>query len=278
MKINLWLYIFFSLLNKRYIFSAQTVRLLAEMTLMVNDEFRAKGVKTTLYYKAKRKLQDPAAANMLILRGSGYGCNYVAKMIFTEKCQNMTGYLLLNIDEWYAVDLSKRTVILIPDADLAVWSNRLLHDIIYAAKSGGDLAVIITTENVEDDRLMRYSLDSSAVENLPTAKEKEEYLEYKAKAERVRICSFFPNGIIETNDEDGRMFIEMSEEIKHRILDLVGDKRWIKRINSFFESHLLEGTSYFYKPIADIQDSFTDIHQKKKIFSYFFSVCFCFHH
>lgn len=248
--------------------------MLEEMTHTIHSEVCIKGVKTTLYREAKRKLQNPAAANMLILKGTGYGCNFVAQMIFAEKCQEMKGFLLLDIMEWYAVDLSKKTILFIPDADLIVWSNRILHDVIYAAQPGHDLTVIITTDKVQDDRLLRFTLDSSAAENFATAKEKEEYFEYRARAERIRICPNRPGGILEKADEDGRIYKEMPEEMKDSILRLVGDRRWIHRINRFFEQHLFEGSSYF--SIAKYTIFSNKNLSDQKSFFHFSFMCVCF--
>ena len=245
----------------------QTERLLKHMLSTTGGKPIIKGVQTTLYNAARTKLFTPHAANILILTGQGYGCNHIGKMLFAERCSKFqcNGYFLLNEKDWYAVDLSHRAVILIPDAVMQDWTKRLKHDMLEFVQPGGELIVIITTKDeIAEVRFKPFVLDASLPEYWPTTSDKTQFMDYVAPRNRIKIIQSNVEEICSYNDEDGRSFVRMSTRSRDEIVKLVGNIAWIKRLLDYMETSVLEGETFFTKPIDDIKNQLLYIETARK--------------
>jgi len=216
-----------------------------------------RGHKTTLYKRANEKIKRPGK-KMLVMTSSGYGNDYVAKMIFAQKAKidkHSCGFCLQNPSEWCFARESLNTtnvVILILNIDWKKWTHSLEHEIFKWTKH--NLTVLITSSD-DSDRPREYDdfvLNAAETEKYgPTKEDKRGVFDHFVKLENIRI---WPGNLNRSCDSRRPV---ISSKAREEIINTVGDYQWVHKLKVFFTSYVHEGAHFFRKPtveeVADLQ-------------------------
>ncbi|KAH3705120.1 uncharacterized protein LOC127860655 [Dreissena polymorpha] len=218
-----------------------------------------------------KKLHTPGQKQILIMKGEGLGCDYVAKMIFAiESSKNSNeGFYLNDVSDWALANsqiADTAAVVLILNANLSEWNTILEHQMFPSANRGGSLLVIMTTnENDVNATLEPFVLDASNHDALPTKLEKAHVFDMMAKRKVLTVITGDLDKTKKATKNDPRPTI--TTRTRESILQALGTHMWVRRLKTFFVGEMEEGSLFFRKPDPQLVEEFKKLFANDRICS-----------
>lgn len=229
-------------------------------------------VETELFKGGQAILNRNGYYTLVILKGSGYGCGFAAKMLFEQTVSENKGdakpYFLKTADELSDIRHEEKAIILVLDANgptgsdvrrLDSWYECLKERMPLGASTMKNLTLIMTlqddtTERIKEHPIMykyrEYIVDASEKRYRPSSRTKDKLLQAVLRQNNFKVNPVKGGAIIQ-QPRDGKLSL-FDKEIVDGLLPLLGSVRYIRKLADFFKSDMSEGLNTLRKPIPEI--------------------------
>ncbi|XP_045209339.2 uncharacterized protein LOC123560129 [Mercenaria mercenaria] len=230
-------------------------------------------IETELFKGGQKYLDRSNNLPMVIFKGSGYGCEFAAKMLFervvSARSDNKTkAYYLRKPDEMSHIGHEEKAVILVLDINgptgtdttrLDDWYEILKERMATGTRTRGNLTFIMTLQDSDlpQDKthplLRKYSeyiVDAARKQYRPSSATKEKLVEAFMRQKHLRVNpvkSGSPNPVSKVGT-----FTLIDRDIVDGIVPLLGSVRCIGKLAEFFKSDLSEGLNTLRNPVPDV--------------------------
>ncbi|KAL4236797.1 hypothetical protein ACF0H5_005184 [Mactra antiquata] len=219
-------------------------------------------VETELYRGGLSVLKDQERFPFVILKGTGCGANFAAKMLFAKLLRDdpeADGYCFNDPKECWCLNPDKRSIILGLEISgsnyynvdlLSQWFDWLKENMPIGSIRNNNMVIILTIKDHKEMKEFRplqlYSghvIDANEEKYRPSiesiqALELSVMEQHNVKIRRMMVATSNSNGYLRVVDQD----------VVDKIPSVVGRIGHVHKLNDFFQNHLSMGIDYFRAP------------------------------
>lgn len=239
-------------------------------------------VETELFKGGHAYLHRTGHYQLVIFKGSGYGCSFAAKMLFeravNRRKKEMNAYCLKSADEACSIGHNEKAILLVLDANGATgsdirrldgWFEFLKERVPIGASSNTNLTIIMTLQDFTDEqkrvhpiqrRYKEYIVDASEKKYRPSKQTKEKLFEAVLQQKNVRVNPIRGGSPISRPGAGKMTFLD--KDTADGIVPLLGSVRFIGKLADYFQSDFTDGLNSLRTPRPEIVHRIRDSHRE----------------